>query len=61
LSRLELFIAIWWAVLIGGFGYVLLLILQTAAVNYRRRSGVSEGGCTPRERRPPTLLRRPFA
>jgi len=33
LSRLELFIAIWWAVLIGGFGYVLLLILQTAAVN----------------------------
>jgi len=47
LSRLELFIAIWLAVLIGGFGYVLLLILQTAGVNYRRRSGVSEGGCYP--------------
>lgn len=32
-SRLELCIAIWLAVLIGGFGYVLLLIVQTAAVN----------------------------
>ena len=33
MDRLELFIAIWLAVLIGGFGYVLLLIMQAAAVN----------------------------